>query len=71
MIPIAHIFVLIKIIGLVRFDVKTEEDRKERNDARAADKVCKTKYPIILVILVISHRNSLFARRLERQRKTR
>ncbi len=49
MIPIAHIFVLIKIIGLVRFDVKTEEDRKERNDARAADKVCKTKYPIILV----------------------
>lgn len=49
MIPIAHIFVLIKIIGLVRFDVKTEEDRKERNDARAADKVCKTKYPIIFV----------------------
>ena len=49
MIPIAHIFALIKIIGLVRFDVKTEEDRKTRNDARAADKVCKTKYPIILV----------------------
>ena len=49
MIPVAHIFALVKIIGLVRFDVKTEEARKKRNDERRDEKVCATKYPLVLV----------------------
>lgn len=49
LIPIAHLFVLIKIIGLVRFDVGAEEERKKRNDERKERSVCQTKYPLLLV----------------------
>ncbi len=48
-VPIANIIVLCKIISLVRFDVKTEEERFLRNQSRQCAEVCKTKYPLVFV----------------------
>lgn len=48
-IPIVHLFVLFKIIKLVRFDVDTERKRFARNLQRKTERVCATKYPILLI----------------------
>lgn len=48
-IPIAHIIVLVKIISLSYFEVNTENKRELRNEKRKDEKVCATKYPILLI----------------------
>ncbi len=49
LIPILNLVVLYKIMKTVRHEVDFEYDRIKRNRARKKDKVCETKYPILLV----------------------
>ena len=48
-IPIVHILVLSKMIGIASREAAFENQRILRNKEREDDKVCKTKYPILLV----------------------
>ena len=48
-IPVANLVVLCRIIRLVRFDTEAERQRAARDLARAADRVCATRYPLLLV----------------------
>ena len=49
MIPIANLFCLVKIIRTTLREVDFEVKKEEINRARAQDRVCATKYPILLV----------------------
>lgn len=49
MIPIVHLFVLIKLIRIASAEVRFENDRIIRNQIRRPEAVCRTKYPILLV----------------------
>lgn len=49
MIPIANLFVLSIIIKIAGREVREESQRYWRDEARKADQVCKTKYPILMV----------------------
>lgn len=49
MIPVANLFCLISIIRTTLREVDLEVRKEEINRARAADRVCATKYPILLV----------------------
>lgn len=48
-IPIAHIVALLIIISKVSDEIKFENDKILINDKRKEDKICETKYPILLV----------------------
>ncbi len=48
-VPIVNLLILRKIIRLIRYDVRAEEDREKRNNDRKAQQLCKTKYPIVMV----------------------
>lgn len=48
-IPIVHILVLSKMIGIASREAEFENQRILRNKEREVDEVCKTKYPILLV----------------------
>lgn len=48
-VPIANIYILYKIIKISAFEYKTEGDKIRLNLSRAADRICETKYPILLV----------------------
>ncbi len=49
MVPIINIFVLRKTVRKVTCEVDFEIQNEKRNRARRSSKVCKTKYPIMLV----------------------
>ena len=49
MIPVANLIVLGKIISTVMNEVDFEWEKEKVNASRAAESVCKTKYPILLV----------------------
>lgn len=49
MIPIANLVVLYKIIGIVMAEFDFEYGREVLNKTRADQKICETKYPILLV----------------------
>ncbi len=49
LIPILQLVVLCKILRVVRREIEIEYDRIKRNRARQAQRVCETKYPILLV----------------------
>ena len=49
MMPIVNIIVLLKIISLGRMEVDGEEQREKRDRERHDDRVCATKYPLLLV----------------------
>jgi len=48
-IPIVNFVVLYKIIRKVKDEVEYENNKLLLNEARRAEKVCKTKYPLLLV----------------------
>lgn len=49
MIPIANLFALHIIVKISGREVREESERYWRNEARKADQLCKTKYPILMV----------------------
>lgn len=49
MIPVVHLYVLLKIIGIVDYEIKLESYREELNEKRKDDQICKTKYPVVMV----------------------
>lgn len=49
MIPIAHLIVLFYIIRVCLKEVTFENQKLIVNESREADKVCKTKYPLLMV----------------------
>ncbi len=49
MIPVAHLFMLGKIIKLTSEEVRFETEKHRINLERREEQVCKTKYPILLV----------------------
>ena len=49
MIPILNIIVLFKIIGVTGREYKVEKEKYKLNEARANNKICKTKYPLLMV----------------------
>lgn len=48
-IPIAHIIALLSIIRIVRDEVNFENDKILIDDKRKEDRLCATKYPLLLV----------------------
>ena len=48
-IPIVNILMLNKIIKTVSGEINMEKMRAERNSQRAAQKICQTRYPILMV----------------------
>lgn len=48
-IPIVHLFMLGKIISVTSAEVKVEQAKNDLNGARASERICATKYPILLV----------------------
>ena len=49
MIPIVHLVVLLKMIRVCDKEVKFENDKIILNESRAAERICATKYPILMV----------------------
>ncbi len=49
MIPVANLFVLSWIVKIATREIREESERYWRNEARKADQVCKTRYPILMV----------------------
>ena len=49
LIPIAHLVMLIKIIKVCKDEVEFENNKIKLNESRKKDKICETKYPIVLV----------------------
>lgn len=48
-IPIANVVELIKIIRIVSEEVRFESEKEKINTMRAEKKICRTKYPLLLV----------------------
>lgn len=48
-IPIVHLFMLGKIIRVTSAEVKLEQAKNDLNAARASEKICATRYPILFV----------------------
>lgn len=48
-IPIANIWALSRIIRTVGYEIKVEKDKLALNASREADRICQTKYPILMV----------------------
>ena len=49
MVPIANIIALVKIIGVTNREVREETEKIKLNESRKNDKICATKYPVLLV----------------------
>ena len=49
MIPIANLIMLYKIVKIASGEVKFERSKIKLNLSRKDDKICKTKYPILMV----------------------
>lgn len=48
-IPVANIVMLFKIVKTVGNEVSFERKRMQRNEARKREKICETKYPVLMV----------------------
>lgn len=48
-IPIAHLIALGKIIQIAKAEVQVENDKILKSQARADEKICATKYPVLMV----------------------
>lgn len=48
-IPVAHLFALGKIIRVTLEEVRFESEKAHLNSSRKAQRICKTRYPILLV----------------------
>lgn len=48
-VPVANIIMLFKIIRICSEEVKTETARTELNERRRQDRICATRYPVLLV----------------------
>ncbi len=48
-IPVVNLFVLLKIIGIVHSETWFENKKILTNEARKAERICSTKYPLLLV----------------------
>lgn len=48
-IPVVNIVELIKIIRITSQEIKFEEEKERLNTMRAENKICKTRYPLLLV----------------------
>lgn len=49
MIPVVHLVVLSKMIGIVRKEVVFENEKIITNEKRYGEQICKTKYPVVMV----------------------
>ncbi len=49
MVPVANLVMLFIIIKTASAEVRFEADKKRLNASRAAEQVCRTKYPILLI----------------------
>lgn len=49
MIPVVNLIVLGKMLRVVSHEIQFETDKERRNRERAAQQLCKTKYPLLLV----------------------
>ena len=49
MIPIANIIMLYKIVKTAGGEVRFEREKIKLNESRKSDKICQTKYPILMV----------------------
>ena len=49
MIPVVHLIVLVRILRIAYREVDTEIDKERLNRARQAQRVCATRYPLLLV----------------------
>lgn len=49
LIPIVNLIMLFKIISVTRKEVRFEQEKDRKNDLRKKDRVCETKYPLLLV----------------------
>lgn len=49
MIPIVHLFILIYMMNKAYAEVSFEDAKNKLNSSRASEKICKTKYPILMV----------------------
>lgn len=49
MIPVVHLVVLRILIHTVEKEVRVESEKARRNQERAGERLCRTKYPILLV----------------------
>ena len=49
MIPVVHLIVLGIMIGIVREEIRVENDKLLLDQERAARRICRTKYPLLLV----------------------
>lgn len=49
LIPIANLLVLIVILRILRDEIDVEYEKEQRNFARRDQKLCQTKYPLLLV----------------------
>lgn len=49
MIPVVNLVVLGKLIGIVKKEVKFENDKIILNEKRHDEQICKTKYPLLMV----------------------
>ena len=48
-IPLVNLFALVMIIGTCRAEVAFEKQLAKRDEKRAGDQVCRTRYPLLLV----------------------
>lgn len=48
-IPVVHIIVLCRLIGIVSREVALEQEKLVLNESRKEERVCATKYPILMV----------------------
>ena len=49
MIPVVHLVVLTKMLGIVKREVVFENEKLIRNEQRRCEQICKTKYPLVMV----------------------
>ena len=49
MIPVVNLIVLSKMLRVVSHEIQFETDKEHCNRERAAQQLCKTKYPLLLV----------------------
>nr|WP_318659419.1 alpha/beta fold hydrolase [uncultured Treponema sp.] len=49
LIPVVHLVVLFKIIKIVNYEVQLESSKEELNESRKDQKICATKYPVVMI----------------------
>ena len=49
LIPVVHLFVLIKLISLAEREYRFEDEKHRINEERSSEQICATRYPLLLV----------------------